>query len=136
MKFYLSLSLVLLLTTMSHSAAASAAEPPVAAAADGLPGLQPQPRQWVLSADAWARPRHGDELVREPALREAVAAAAEDGHLLIRYPAGEEGVLWAQELKSWLVALGLPSRRLDTQFGYQRDDTIILLLEPQTENTP
>ncbi len=29
--------------------------------------------------------------------------------ILIRHPPGEEGVLWAEELRSWLVALGVPS---------------------------
>lgn len=135
MKRLLSLPLILLSILPVHATGATAVEP-TRTATQGPSQLSSQARQWVLGADAWARPRHGDELVQEPALREAVAAVGEDGQLVIRYPVGEEGVLWAQELKSWLVALGLPSQRLSTQPGYQRDDTIILYLQNQTENSP
>lgn len=68
----------------------------------------------IITADDWARPRSGESLVQMPALkstvREYLDTKNERGRrILIRHPRGEEGVLWAEELRGWLVALGIPS---------------------------
>lgn len=73
----------------------------------------------IITADDWARPRSGDSLVRMPALKDTVRdyLAQRKRHqgedrgqrILIRHPRGEEGVLWAEELRGWLVSLGIPS---------------------------
>ncbi|HKJ08011.1 MAG TPA: hypothetical protein VKA76_02890 [Gammaproteobacteria bacterium] len=44
--------------------------------------------------------------------------------LVINYPGGEQGSLWAHGLRSWLVALGIPSRRLRLAPGSQREDAL------------
>jgi hypothetical protein len=65
---------------------------------------------WSLSADDWARPRSGLSVSTMSPLPEVVVqwSARPQQLLLIRYPGGEEGLLWAHELRSWLVALGIP----------------------------
>ena len=72
----------------------------------------------IITADAWARPRSGDSLVQMPALKRTVRDyLGQSGgdknqrgqRILIRHPRGEEGVLWAEELRSWFIALGIPS---------------------------
>ncbi len=69
----------------------------------------------TLGAELWAQPRDGDSVRRFAPLREVVAALQQDpeARLLIRYPGGEEGTLWAHELRGWLVSLGVASRRID-----------------------
>ncbi|HEB58706.1 MAG TPA: hypothetical protein ENJ01_05745 [Gammaproteobacteria bacterium] len=69
----------------------------------------------TLNAQLWAQPRDGDTVRRFAPLRRVVAALQEDAtaRLLIRYPGGEEGTLWAHELRGWLVSLGVESRRID-----------------------
>jgi len=42
---------------------------------------------------------------------------SKDQSLIVRYPGGEVGMLWASELKGWLISLGLSSERIDTQAG-------------------
>jgi hypothetical protein len=82
---------------------------------------------WQLSALEWSRPRHGEWLVRQPALAAAVTALQQPGtRLLIRYPGGDEGVLWAEELQAWLVALGIPSSRIERLPGSGGADRIQL----------
>lgn len=83
---------------------------------------------WQLSAVEWAQPRHGEWLVRQPALSAAVNALQQqpDSHLLIRYPGGDEGVLWADELQAWLVALGVASSRIERLPGSGSADHIEL----------
>ena len=89
-----------------------------------------QASEYSIHAEVWARPRSGDALLALPALQDLMRdfAANPDATIEIRYPGGEEGVLWAQELQDWLVALGIPSRRVDTVVGSGVQDSIHLLL--------
>ena len=70
---------------------------------------------WQISAVEWAQPRHGEWLASQPALVAAIGQLQQQpqSRLQIRYPGGDEGVLWAEELQAWLVALGLASNRIE-----------------------
>lgn len=97
----------------------------------------------IITADQWARPRSGDSLVQMPALKRTVrdylgqVGDQNDGRsgsrntqggqrILIRHPRGEEGVLWAEELRAWLIALGIPSNDIAMSPASTRVDTIEL----------
>ena len=49
--------------------------------------------------------------------------------LQIRYPGGESGSLWAEELRDWLVALGIPQARLKVEPGSADEESIDLILQ-------
>lgn len=85
---------------------------------------------WTLLAEQWARPRSGASLVRMAPLPELVERLGDSGErqLTIAYPGGEEGSLWAHELRSWLVALGVPSRRIQLVSGGQQSGALDLRL--------
>ncbi|MGM0593306.1 MAG: hypothetical protein ACQETD_02120 [Pseudomonadota bacterium] len=98
-----------------------------------LTGSQTMAESWSISASEWARPRHGDWLVRQPALVATVEQlqAQPTAFVQLRYPGGDEGVLWAEELHSWLVALGVGSDRIDVVPGSGAADRIELrVVEP------
>ena len=61
-----------------------------------------------------------------PVLHQLVNDWLQDKQLKIelRYPGGEEGEFWVQELTDWLVALGIPSERMITIPGSGTDDRI------------
>jgi len=93
----------------------------------------------VITAEDWARPRSGESLVRMPALKRTVRdylnqKGNQKGSLndqrgqriSIRHPRGEEGVLWAEELRGWLVALGIPSADIALNPESSRIDAIEL----------
>ncbi len=68
-----------------------------------------------LSAEEWSRPRSGEQLARHEGLARLVLAleqAPPQTSLCIRFGAREEDLLWAEELRDWLVALGLPSGQI------------------------
>ena len=71
----------------------------------------------ILTADQWARPRSGAAIAAFTELRGLVEGFDRgDGRIvLIRHEPSDEGVLWAAELRSWFVALGVPSRRTRLQ---------------------
>ena len=83
-----------------------------------------------IDAEEWARPRHGERLAAHPVLREAVKAAGEKKRIVIRHGGGEQGQLWAGELRDWLVALGIPSSRLEIAPDGPADGAIELTIAP------
>ncbi|NIV21427.1 MAG: hypothetical protein GWN54_12820 [Gammaproteobacteria bacterium] len=88
--------------------------------------------QWIVPADEWARPRDGARVVSLAPLRDSAVEwmREPDQRLVIRYPGGEEGVLWAGELRDWLVALGIPSARVELVPGYPRADAMEITVSP------
>ena len=83
-------------------------------------------QSWDISASEWARPRHGDWLVRQSALAGAIEQLQQDptARMQIHYPGGDEGVLWADELQAWLVALGVSSERIEQVPGSGSADRV------------
>jgi hypothetical protein len=63
----------------------------------------------VIHAEEWAHPRSGETLVQMPALKFAVSVYLQNPglKLLIHHPLEEEGLLWGEELRTWLIALGI-----------------------------
>ena len=74
---------------------------------------------YVMSAEVWMRPRQGADLLADERLRELVLSLDEHpgSRLQIHYPGGEAGGLWAHELRSWLIALGVPGARIELAPG-------------------
>lgn len=89
------------------------------------------PRETLLSADEWARPRSGERILELAPVRDIVNTmlASVGDVLVVAYPGGEAGALWATELRDWLVALGLPRERIELRAGALRDDVVVLRLE-------
>lgn len=79
-----------------------------------------------LRAETWELSRHGEKLIKNTQLSALVQAwsARSNGQLEIRYPGGEEGELWSEELKSWLVSLGVPSAAIQSSPGSAAADII------------
>ena len=71
-------------------------------------------QSFVVPPELWDRPRNGREVLRQPAVREAVNAclARPDAHLVIRHGTGQDSQLAAEELRSWLAALALEPGRI------------------------
>lgn len=86
----------------------------------------------AISAEEWARPRSGEMLTQMAPLRDAVRQWMDQPQaaLVIRYPGGEEGGLWAGELRSWLVALGVSAERIELWPGSSRADAVELEVRP------
>ena len=85
----------------------------------------------LLSADMWARPRSGASVAAMPAVKasvQALLAAPASAKLVIRYPGGEEGSLWAEELYVWLISLGIDAELMDLVPGSAEPDQIELYI--------
>lgn len=86
----------------------------------------------TITADQWASPRSGESIVRFEGLNKLVAAFDRnpDSQIFIRYAEGENGTLWAEELRSWLVSLGIPSGHIVLNASVRQSDTIIVETSP------
>lgn len=72
-----------------------------------------------LQYEIWSVSRQAETLIAMPALHGAVQILGEapKSRLVLRYPGGDAGILWVNELESWLVALGVPRERIEKTPG-------------------
>ncbi|MGE5526797.1 MAG: hypothetical protein ACM3SS_24015 [Rhodospirillaceae bacterium] len=63
----------------------------------------------AIPPDLWDRPRSARAIMDHPAIQQAVRTylAQAGRRLVIHYPAGQEPLLYAEELRSWLIALAV-----------------------------
>jgi hypothetical protein len=69
---------------------------------------------FVVPPALWDRPRSGSALLGESTVRQAVLAglAQPGARLVVRHDAGQESLIVAEELRSWLVALAIEPARI------------------------
>lgn len=81
-----------------------------------------------VNSTLWSSPRNAAAIAAEP----AIAAAVEAWHaqprrvIVVRHAPGETGLLRAEELRDWLVALGVPSQAVDVRAGEDVGDRLQL----------
>lgn len=87
-----------------------------------------QPVLFQVMAEEWELARSGETIMALPSLKQVIGQWLHDRQkrIEIRYPGGEEGEFWLQQLTDWLVALGIPSDRMLISPGSGADDIIIL----------
>lgn len=83
-----------------------------------------------LHAETWDMPRHGEALLKVPELSEFMKHWMKNPQqkIELRYPGGEEGELWVEELKDWFVALGVPVNLIQVFPGSNAEDIINIVL--------
>ncbi len=84
----------------------------------------------LLHAETWDMSRHGEVLLKVQALVVIIKDWQKntENKIELRYPGGEEGELWVEELKDWLVSLGVPSRNIELLPGSDAQDVINMAL--------
>ncbi len=83
---------------------------------------------YTIPAELWDRPRTGRVLLEQPAIRQAVRGYLEHAgrRLVIHYPAGQEPLLYAEELRSWLIALAVEGEHIALKPDRQRGEPLTL----------
>ena len=94
-----------------------------------VPGQAEQ--EMVLSRIEWTVPKTAEAVLAMPVLQEVMGKlqGSKHAHLKIYYPGGDEGSLWAIELRGWLVSLGLESDRVKLISGSRYPDRLQLQIE-------
>ena len=72
-----------------------------------------------VAPELWDRPRTARALLDHDSVKRAVLAAlaTPESQLVIHHAPGPDASLQAEELKSWLAALAIDSRRIDVRSG-------------------
>ena len=67
-----------------------------------------------LQSNEWLLPKKAGTILNMPAIHTSMLKIQKSPNsiLSLKYPGGDEGTLWANELRSWLVTLGLSSKRI------------------------
>lgn len=88
----------------------------------------------TVTAEQWARPRSGEAVAQLPELGRLVETLDRNPsqRLVVRHASGDDGTLWAEELRSWLVALGIPSVNIELAPGALEADKLLLELRRST----
>jgi len=87
----------------------------------------------ALGPAFWATPRSAESVAANEPLAQLVRALGRDpeAQLRLSYPSGEWGELWGQELKAWLIALGVSVDRLElTAVGEMDEGVSVELIVP------
>ena len=90
----------------------------------------------LLHSDEWLLPKQAKTLLEMPAIHKSMQKLRThiDSSLQLKYPGGDEGTLWVNELRSWLVALGLSSKRIKLIQGSAISTTIEFEVLPSKAN--
>lgn len=82
----------------------------------------------LLHANEWSVPKQTSTILSMPAIHNSIQKLKTNtkSFLRIKYPGGDEGTLWVNELRSWLIALGLSSKRIELVPGSAISTTIEL----------
>lgn len=85
---------------------------------------------FVLTSEQWNVPRNETTILQMPALQALMKAyqATPTAGIRIKYPGGDEGTLWASELRAWLISLGVASTQLELVPGSRDVNTLELHL--------
>ena len=105
------------------------------AATASLASLARADGECAVTAEEWSRPRSAAMVVALPGVRDCVRRWQDDARqrLVLVHRPGEEGGVWAAELRDWLVALGVPSRQLVLRAVGTDPERIVLRVETVVE---
>jgi hypothetical protein len=82
----------------------------------------------TLSQAQWNIPRSATTIIGMSAIQNTVRKyqASNGSRIHIRYAGGDEGTLWVNELRSWLVSLGVPSSDIELLPGASNPEQLEL----------
>ena len=85
------------------------------AIAGALAAFAVSAQSFVVPPELWDRPRSSKAVLEQPAVRQAVNAwlAQPGARLVVRHGPGQESLISAEELRTWLIALAVEPARID-----------------------
>lgn len=88
--------------------------------------------EWTLSLADWDRPRSARALLGLTPLAAMMAAYMHvpDQVIVLDHGPEEMDILWSQELRGWLIALGVDSDHIRVEQQPIAADSLIMRLEP------
>ena len=87
----------------------------------------------LLPQQQWAKPKRAETILAIPEIAQVLRElqGQPGSNLLLRYPGGDEGTVWAYELRAWLVSFGVPSAMIEIRPGSSQAGMIEMQVEEQ-----
>ena len=84
----------------------------------------------VIRKDQWPEFANSSNISELPQVRQVLQRFDESGRfrIIVRYPGGETGADWAQQLIRWFVAYGVPGEFIGRELGAGGADRLLVLL--------
>ena len=94
----------------------------------GTPAAAGEIYEHILTRPQWPQHANGHNVLALPAVEQALRRFEENGKItiVIRYPGGDFGRQWADELHDWLVSFGVPTRHLELHPGSGAADRLVV----------
>ncbi len=88
----------------------------------------------ILTSEQWNIPREASSIIEMPALRAAMQEfqTTKNATMLVKYPGGDVGTLWAHELRSWLISLGLSEKYIELVPGSSNPNQLEIVIVKQS----
>lgn len=89
----------------------------------------------VVAAGDWKAPATVEEAAARPALNRTLSAyLAEPGRWVrLAHAGGAEGSAWAQDMRAWLITLGIPANRIRIDPGMTEPARLSLTVHAEGE---
>lgn len=80
----------------------------------------------TVTEEQWSRPRTGTMIISLQELNGLVKRLDRfpNRHLVLRHRTVDNGILWVEELRAWLIALGVSSDRIVLTPGLQQKGVV------------
>ena len=84
--------------------------------------------EYTLTRPQWPQHANGHNIAAVPMVAEALRRFKENDNItiVIRYPGGDPGHQWANQLHGWLVSFGVPTRYLKLEPGSGGLDRLVV----------
>ena len=99
----------------------------------GLSVTNTYAQTWEITPEFWQMPRSANSVSHDPQLQAAVAnyLRAPNSKMRVHYQKRDEANAWAEELRGWLIALGIEADRIELV-----DDNPAALLKLEVTDKP
>lgn len=99
-----------------------------------LPKLCFASGSYLLNHEKWSLPKKTENVIQMKSIKHVLSDfdKSPTSELLILYPGGDEGTLWANEVKAWLVSLGVSSRQIELRPGSSDSNVIEMRVDSPT----
>ncbi len=94
------------------------------------PAFAIQVDEQIIDKDQWPEYVNGTSIASLPQVRRVLAGFDESGsvYIVIRYPGGDIGIAWANQMYQWFIAFGVPGQYLSMELGSGAPDQLLLIL--------
>lgn len=89
----------------------------------------------VVAAGKWEAPTTVEEAAARPALNRTLSAYLNESGRWVRlaHAGGAEGSAWAQDMRAWLITLGIPVNRIQIDPGMTEPGRLSLTVHAEGE---